>query len=193
MQYLKEEIKAKIVASAVSEFKTKGYLGASMRDIAAKSGITVGNIYRYFNSKEALFDSIMSPVNRQLRELVYADKYLPTGSGYKPLDIESIMHSIMQVCEFHATEILILVYQSKGSKYENTRDDLIALVEKRIREDLFSPIEVKEESLAVVIATSVIEGIFTILKNNENDIAQVRILVQRLIVLIFEKIEERLI
>jgi hypothetical protein len=115
------------------------------------------------------------------------------GDGHKPLDIESIMKSIMQVCEHHATEILILVYQSKGSKFENTRDELISLVEQRIREDLFAGIDVREESLSLVIATSFIEGIFTILKNYEQDIAQVRILVRRMIVLFFEKIEDRLV
>ncbi len=61
-QVLKEEVKDKIIKSAVDEFIEKGYEYASMRNIAKKAGITAGNIYRYFESKEKLLVQIVDPV-----------------------------------------------------------------------------------------------------------------------------------
>ena len=54
MQTLKEDVREKIIDSAKNEFLEKGIERASMRDIAAGSGMTVGNLYRYFKNKEEL-------------------------------------------------------------------------------------------------------------------------------------------
>ena len=61
-QVLKEEVREKIIKSAVDEFIEKGYDYASMRKIGKKAGITAGNIYRYFESKERLLMEIVNPV-----------------------------------------------------------------------------------------------------------------------------------
>lgn len=44
--------RAKIIQAAFSIFSQKGYDGTSIREIAAQSGMTAGNIYRYIGSKE---------------------------------------------------------------------------------------------------------------------------------------------
>ena len=48
MQYLKPEIRAKILSSALDEFAEHGYARAQMRRIARGAGISTSNIYRYF-------------------------------------------------------------------------------------------------------------------------------------------------
>ena len=59
MQELKETVRASIADAALQEFLTKGYEGASMRGIASHAGITHGNIYRYFKSKDVLYRSLV--------------------------------------------------------------------------------------------------------------------------------------
>ena len=54
MQTLKDDVRERIVDSAKAEFLEKGIDKASMRDIAAGSNMTVGNLYRYFKNKEEL-------------------------------------------------------------------------------------------------------------------------------------------
>ena len=44
MQILKDNIRNKILAAASTEFNDKGFENASMRKIAAKAGITPGNV-----------------------------------------------------------------------------------------------------------------------------------------------------
>lgn len=62
MQYLKEEIRDRIVQSAMTQFIKNGYMSTSMRKIADEAGIVSGNIYRYYKNKEDLFISIVHPV-----------------------------------------------------------------------------------------------------------------------------------
>ena len=61
MQILKDEVKKSIRQAALSEFKKHGYMKASIRQIADAAGITPGNIYRYFKSKDDLFDELIQP------------------------------------------------------------------------------------------------------------------------------------
>ena len=62
MQYTKESVRAKILAAAEAEFDEQGYAGASMRSIVRRAETSLGNIYRYYPNKEALFLSIVEPV-----------------------------------------------------------------------------------------------------------------------------------
>ena len=59
-QIYDEDTKNKILNTATEFFALKGYDAVSMRDIAKVVGITMGSIYYYYNSKEALFEDIMS-------------------------------------------------------------------------------------------------------------------------------------
>lgn len=51
----------KIITSAFAEFSAKGYMGASLRKIAEKAGVTVGAIQTRYKSKDALFLSLLKP------------------------------------------------------------------------------------------------------------------------------------
>lgn len=62
MQVLKDDIKRRILDVARQEFNQRGFTKASMRDIAAKVGIGVGNLYNYYPSKDDLFRAVLAPV-----------------------------------------------------------------------------------------------------------------------------------
>ena len=51
----------KITSAAMEEFSEKGYMGASLRKIAQKSGATVGAIQTRYRSKDELFASLLNP------------------------------------------------------------------------------------------------------------------------------------
>lgn len=50
--------RAEILAAAQRCFVRSGFHGASMQDICAEAGMSPGNLYRYFRSKEALMAGI---------------------------------------------------------------------------------------------------------------------------------------
>ena len=66
---LKETTRQAILDAARSEFQKKGYENASMRTIAEKAGITVGNIYRYFKDKDDLNAHIISDVSERIEKI----------------------------------------------------------------------------------------------------------------------------
>ena len=48
-----------ILGAALKVFAEKGYAGARMDDIAKRAGVTKGTIYLYFESKEAVFKTLV--------------------------------------------------------------------------------------------------------------------------------------
>jgi len=69
-QILKEEVRNKIIEAAKEEFLSFGFKAASMRRIAQKSEMTVGNLYRYFASKDAINEFIVAPTLNEINNLV---------------------------------------------------------------------------------------------------------------------------
>jgi AcrR family transcriptional regulator len=49
-----ERTREQIVAAALELFREQGYQGTTMRAVAARAGVSVGNAYYYFGSKEEL-------------------------------------------------------------------------------------------------------------------------------------------
>ena len=52
----------KIIAAARDEFLEKGYMGASLRKIAERAGVTVGAIQTRYKSKDELFADVLKPL-----------------------------------------------------------------------------------------------------------------------------------
>jgi AcrR family transcriptional regulator len=50
-----QEVRDRIIAAAVRVFSEKGYHSSTIADVCRESGLSVGAIYTYFASKEALF------------------------------------------------------------------------------------------------------------------------------------------
>lgn len=57
-----EGVSEKIETCAKKEFLEKGYVDASLRNIAAKAGTTTGSIYSRYGGKEGLFSAIVEAV-----------------------------------------------------------------------------------------------------------------------------------
>lgn len=55
-----ERIRAAITAAAADQFLDRGFLGASMDEIAAVAGVSKQTVYAHFESKEALFLAMVS-------------------------------------------------------------------------------------------------------------------------------------
>ncbi len=189
MQYLKDGIRENIVAAALKEFKEHGFLEANMRNIAWQAGITVGNIYRYFKSKDALFEEIMEPVKECMMDLLFVDKREGGYGQDNTLNLDAVMESVLQVCRQYSPELLVLIYKSKGSKYENIKEEFISLIEKRIVEDVFPArfLQNQDRPLAYVMAATFAEGLFIVLKKYEPDIEKIDMLIRQLVAIFFKE------
>ena len=59
-----------IVEAATAVFLSKGYLGASMDDVAALAAVSKQTVYKHFTDKERLFTEIILSTTDQIDELV---------------------------------------------------------------------------------------------------------------------------
>src|SRR5512134_1462215 len=54
-----DESRKRILAAASDVFAERGFEKASVREVAARAGISVGGIYLYFHTKEELYTGLM--------------------------------------------------------------------------------------------------------------------------------------
>jgi len=70
MQTLKDSIKKDILTAAAKHFRYQGYAQASLRHIAKHANISVGNVYRYFESKDVLFEAVIFEPKQKLNQIL---------------------------------------------------------------------------------------------------------------------------
>src|ERR1700739_1869281 len=61
---------AQILDAAVACFAKRGFHQASMHDISAEAGISVGLIYRYFQNKEAVISAMADRHKKQIHDIL---------------------------------------------------------------------------------------------------------------------------
>ncbi len=172
MQVLKDEMRNSIFEAALKEFSEKGFAKASMRDIARGAGMTVGNLYRYFHNKEALFYSIISPAYDCLMKLA-AESMEMVKYRFDTSFFEFLSEQILKISKEHKTELLILFEGGGGTKYERVKEDMISVVENFLKGDFLRRLKntganIEDLYLLRVIAVGFVEGMAMINKRYEN-------------------------
>ncbi len=193
MQYLKDEIKDAIKQAALTEFMEKSYQDASMRVIAKSAGITVGNIYRYFTNKDALFNDIMQPVWQNVTKAIF-DNYNQTLDLFP---ITEIITAIMEIYKRYDRELYILLFKSKGSQFDNVRNELILLIEERIRNEMLPVLAqenriVEDEFIFHILANAIVEGLYLIIRECGNDFPRVEKLIGTMMTTLVKDLYQRL-
>ncbi|MBT8326782.1 MAG: TetR/AcrR family transcriptional regulator, partial [Bacteroidia bacterium] len=64
-----------LLRNSLSVFKTKGYNGTSMNDLAAANGLLKGSIYHYIESKEALMLEVLNALKDHYVSKVFSKVY----------------------------------------------------------------------------------------------------------------------
>ena len=67
-----------ILRAAMVCFAKRGFHQASMHDISAEAGISVGLIYRYFENKDAVISAMADEHKREIHELLQRARLAPT-------------------------------------------------------------------------------------------------------------------
>lgn len=65
-----EETRARVLQAALRLFREKGFEAATMRDIAAEAGMSLGSAYYYFDSKDALVMAFYEQASQAFRAKV---------------------------------------------------------------------------------------------------------------------------
>ncbi|MBZ0231902.1 MAG: TetR/AcrR family transcriptional regulator, partial [Deltaproteobacteria bacterium] len=97
-----------ILEAAEAEFADRGYAATRMQDIARRAGMSVGALYRYFDSKEAIFGSMVRRSSDRAVEQLSA-----AGAGAKDLSLRigDLVESMFRFIEDHRAMFLVLRQQ----------------------------------------------------------------------------------
>ena len=174
-QILKDEVRNRIVEAAKQEFMENTYERTSMRNIASRSNITVGNLYRYFTSKEELNQFIVRPALEKLQELVLKisnnqvdilnmENISLTSSQMRDM-LDSLADGVVDIYSRHRIEMNILMMRTNINRYlvDWFTEAIASIIANNfgINKDLTSV-----RLLGRVYAESVFSGFITMLKNS---------------------------
>jgi len=173
VQVLKDEIRNNILEAAKRLFYEKGYNNASLRDIANKSGITVGNVYRYFANKECVLEGVVYPVYSKIMDYIeLSESYIKAGESKTFEDFRNEINDyILRITKEYRLEMLILFKGAQGTKFEKTRSELVSLIENRIYEGLFKRVKMdlnEAAYLSKVVARSFLDSLIMVIEETED-------------------------
>lgn len=159
MQYLKKEIREKILAAAIEEFKEHGYSDASIRNIANNAEISLGNIYRYFTNKEALYFAVINPFMDAIKLTVDRDFIF---EGKSTRDIAEILVSFL----VRYSDELIIIRKGNSVHQEAFVNYIVEVLATKFNELLTSAFpEIREKVANPDFCRAVSQGFLTSLFN----------------------------
>ncbi|WP_159884188.1 TetR/AcrR family transcriptional regulator [Paenibacillus puerhi] len=168
VQVLKEELRLAILRAAEDEFLKHGYTGASVKRMADQVGISVGNLYRYYKGKEALFDSVVGPVYLELEKMIKSQVTRPMDKGHI---FELIVHALTELLERIRKPLLILIDGSQGTKHEDAKLKLYKLMADNVAQHLeaYNGVQEREvfaEGTAWSVSVAFMQGYFEIIRRH---------------------------
>ncbi|MEZ6186544.1 MAG: TetR/AcrR family transcriptional regulator [Planctomycetota bacterium] len=100
--------KRRVEDAALVRFQTRGFHGTGLREIAEEAGVSLGAIYTYYPSKEALFDALLERLHA-----AFAAQDSPLADYFAqcrfPHDLEALGQAIGRTVEAHR-DYLTLIY-----------------------------------------------------------------------------------
>lgn len=194
MQYLKPDVRDSIRNAALSEFMERGYEGASIRGIARKANTSVGNIYKYFKSKEDIYENIIGCVYHRLID--YISKFDKVELNEDALDVfNKLMEKIMKIFNENSNEISTLLNQSKGSKYEDCKEIFVDFITRTVTDSIEYELSkegkrLKSNYIIYLLSHSLMESISIIVKEKKDGEEVREIILKMIDIYYFELIDK---
>ena len=127
MQVKKDYTHNLIVTVARQVFLKKGYVKASMRDIAKGAGIGVSNLYNYFKGKDELFRYVVMPLINEMERMMRNHHSVKEQEQFLHYVIDDVgdcnelmaaqVHVMLGYDYFHATRGLFSVYRKNSETW----------------------------------------------------------------------------
>lgn len=174
MQIRKQEVEDALLAHAEIEFFKHGFERASIRRILLAAGVSIGNFYNYFGSKEALYEALVGPeYHRFLRLVSEHNQKSEVNFNLELLESKAFLQSLPDrinewIPDF-SIRFVILLEGSQGTKYEGARSSLMELAKSHLSEHISEFGTTLSKGLPMLLAEQFITGIIQIIKNHKDD------------------------
>lgn len=98
---------AAVLDAALELFSTQGFRATTLRQVAERAGLSVGNIYHHFPNKDALYQRLIARYWERLLDPELPLNRLFARGGF-PEDLEEMAVEIERVVEDNAAHILLV-------------------------------------------------------------------------------------
>ncbi len=122
----REDIHERIIQRATKLFVQHGYGGVTMRMLARECRTSLGNLYTYYSSKDALFDAVLAPLLQELERMTNEH------NQEDRLQLDDMQqHNLVMITSFmgllddYSDELHLLLFSSHGSKHEHFVDRFV--------------------------------------------------------------------
>lgn len=176
-QILKQEMYDRLLQAAESEFAESGYEGATVAAIARRAEVSAGNVYRYFENKDALFQSVISDefantfkrlLHRRVSALLDAQDL-----SKLPSDAEQKAEALLQLWISQRLKVVILLDRAQGSRFarfgQDFVDELVRLTKINLRRQTHRKATDVEELILSTIFQNTRRSIVAILERYQEE------------------------
>jgi AcrR family transcriptional regulator len=151
---------AAILEAAAAVIDEKGYEGATMAEIADRSGTKIGSLYRFFPNKESLADTIVVSARENL-DTVF-DKFDASVNG---LSIRALTHHLMTLIFDLFTRPAVVKLLDTDRDWSVKREEFRNALEQRIAKTLMIHTPNLSKKSAEDIAQVVLLNVKTVAKH----------------------------
>jgi AcrR family transcriptional regulator len=121
-QVLKEDVRERILASALQVFAAHGYVGATMTAIAEGARLGTASLYRYYASKGELFDAVVTPALAErfeslLEHRVRALAHMALSDA--PRRVDDHGEEMLRFWVENRLAVVVLLDRAEGTAYEH--------------------------------------------------------------------------
>jgi AcrR family transcriptional regulator len=124
--------RAQVLNAALELFSHRGYRATSMRDIAAKAGVSTGNVYHHFKDKETIFLALLDQYWRAIEDPDFpTNRALRTGSF--PENLEEIGYAARDSVLLYRPYVALIyvdVVEFEGSHIRKFYSDMAGRFER---------------------------------------------------------------
>ena len=155
MQVKKEDISSNILNTAMRLFIKRGYENTSLKLIAEKCHICKSNIYRYYSSKEDIYETIVGPAREEIvnnAPYFFSQEIIDRNVVEKCEEVPLILSGLMS--RFHS-EILIMLKSENGTDRR--------MLEKLITDSFINTCPIEKSGSKEMISKMLIFGLTDIL------------------------------
>lgn len=178
MRPINEKLAEELLEAGKQEFLERGFLGASMRSIAAAAGVTTGALYRYYADKEALFDALVGEPAQVLLE-----SYRKIQREFSELPLEQRLSNLPEISDDGQMWMIAHIYDhfdafklitccSVGTRYEHYLDTLIE-IEVNASQVLIEAMEAAgmkvqpiDDELIHIVSSALFNGMFETVRHD---------------------------
>ena len=164
-----------ILSAAMEEFLEKGFKSASLRNIVKTAGVTTGAFYGYYDSKEDLFEALVSEQYGYIMDCFckaqqeFAD--IPPEEQPDNLSTTSgeCMHEMLLYAYEHLNEFKLILCHSEGTRFSKLIDEMVEIETKathdylEVLEKLGRPSPPIDERLEHILITGMFNTFFELI------------------------------